>query len=254
MGTLIVSHDPIRKLAGALHEETAYSVQDTKMGKRICYRKPLGPTFDAKQIEKIADPALQDALRDHLKKYGGDPKVAFSSSNLPVIDTHSGPVRRVRVVAAESFNSESYLLLNDRQGRPNKALPYGNNHHVEIVRDRKTGRIRGEFVTTWEAAQRIRRHAQHAIKRDHGPDTEFIAALHINDQVEASHGDKTKVYRVQKLDPSNARLVLRLHTAATLDDKAEEVVSSISKLVLTYNLRALRTNVLGKIIRDKADS
>jgi CRISPR-associated endonuclease Csn1 len=253
LASLIVSHDPIRKLTGALHQETAYSVQSTKGGKRICYRKPLGPAFDSKQIDKVADPALQEVLRDHLKRHGGDPKAAFSSANLPVIDEGKGPVRRVRIVAAESFNPDSFLVLNDRRGHPKKALPYGNNHHVEVVRDRKSGKVKGEFVTNWEAAQRIRRRGQPAVQRDHGAETEFLAALHINEQVEITAGQVAQVYRVQKLDPGGKRLVLRLHTAATLDDKTEEVQASISKLVVDFRLKPLRLNVLGTVVDDQTN-
>ena len=251
--SMIVSHDAVKKLSGAFHEETGYGAQKTQDGDRIVYRKPLNQQFDAKQIAKVSDPALKEFLTSHLAKYGGQPKVAFSDANRPSLGHNKAPIRHVRVVASESFNPESFLQIKI-DGKIVRLHPFGNNHHVEIVRDKKTGKHRGIFVNTWQAAQRIRRDKLPLIQTNHGDDVEFVMALHINDMVTAKKGSVAGTYRVQKLDPSNNRLVLRSHTAATLDDSAQELMSSIPKLMDDFYLAPLRLNVLGHQFSDKANS
>ena len=78
-------------------------------------------------------------------------------------------------------------------------------------------------------------------------------ALHINDMVTATKGGVTNTYRLQKLDPSGKRIVLRKHTAATLEDSSQEYMSTISKLMKDGALTSLRLNVLGHRLHDKAN-
>jgi hypothetical protein len=78
-------------------------------------------------------------------------------------------------------------------------------------------------------------------------------ALHINDMVTAKKGEVTSTYRLQKLDPSNNRIVLRIHTAATLEDSFQEFISTIPKLMGEGALTPIRLNVLGHRLNDKAN-
>lgn len=244
---LIVCHDPIRKLSGALHEETAYGVQTTTTGERVLYRKTVDGNFDAKQINRVADAGLRQQLLAHLEKFP-DAKIAFSEANRPVLHPNQGPVRHVRLIAAESFNPNSYLTIRDKNGRIRKLYPYGSNHHVEIVRDKASGKVRGIFVNMWEAAQRAHRYHQPMVQRDHGPDTEFLMALHINDMVTIESDGQHKVYRVQNLDPGGKRLMLRSQIAATLDNKEQGLLISILKLVDGYKAKPLNINILGHVL------
>jgi hypothetical protein len=75
-------------------------------------------------------------------------------------------------------------------------------------------------------------------------------ALHINDLVLVSEGDEEKVYRVQKLENTNARMTIREHTAASLDEKNESICKSISSLMTSYSMRPLRINALGHRLDD----
>jgi CRISPR-associated endonuclease Csn1 len=249
---MIVSHDAVKKLSGAFHEETGYGAQKTKDGDRVVYRKPLNQQFDIKQIGKLADPTLKVFLTAHLAGYGNDPKVAFSDANRPRLTANKAPIRHVRVIASESFNAESYLQVK-LNGRLIRLHPFGNNHHVEIVKDKKTGKHSGVFINTWQAAQRIRKEKLPLIQTDHGPDLEFVMALHINDMVTAKKGGVTSAYRIQKLDPSNNRLVLRAHNAATLEDTEQEFISTVPKLMREGYLAPMRLNVLGHRLDDKAN-
>ena len=252
LADLIVSHDAVKKLSGAFHEETGYGAQKTREGDSIVYRKPLNQQFDAKQIAKVADPTLKEFLAAHLARFGNDPKVAFSDANRPRLSDNKAQIRHVRVVASESFNPDSYMQVKIN-GKTVRLHPFGNNHHVEIVRDKKTGKHRGVFVNTWQAAQRIRKEKQPPVRTDHGEDSEFVMALHINDMVEIGHEDARRPYRVQKLNPTSNQIALRLHTAATLDDDLQRVLVNIDPLIGRYQCAMLRLNVLGHRLDDQAD-
>lgn len=221
LANLIVSHDAVKKLSGAFHEETGYGAQKTRDGDRVVYRKPLNQQFDAKQIAKVVDPTLKLFLASHLANFSSDPKVAFSDANRPSLSAKKAPIRHVRVVASESFNPDSYMQVKI-DGKIVRLHPFGNNHHVEIVRDKQTGKHRGSFVNTWQATQRSRKDKQPLIQTDHGDDMDFVMALHINDMVTAKKDGVLGIYRVQKLDPSNNRLVLRSHTAEKWPRKSEQ--------------------------------
>jgi CRISPR-associated endonuclease Csn1 len=112
-------------------------------------------------------------------------------------------------------------------------MSYGNTHHVEIIKNSKTGKVKGEFVTTMLASHRakgINIPKQAIIKTDYGQDWEFVMALHINDTVSIEQGDGERVfYRVQKIDTGAKRFVLRLGIASTLKNKDEEIYIGISK-------------------------
>lgn len=253
LSSLIVSHDAVKKLSGAFHQATGYGAQKTREGDRIVYRKPLNQQFDAKQIAKVADPTLKEFLAAHLAKFDGEPKVAFSDANRPTSGYNKAPIRHVRVVDAESFNPDSYLQVKI-DGKLVRLHPFGNNHHVEIVRDKKTGKCRGIFVNTWQAAQRIRKDKLPLIQTNHGEDVEFVMALHINDMVEIKQNDVAIYCRVQSLDPDGNRVVLRHHTAATLDDDSQKIRRSINQIMGELNATQLRLNVLGHRLDDQANS
>lgn len=253
LASLIVSHDAVKKLAGAFHEETGYGAQKTRDGDRIVYRKPLNQQFGATQIAKVADPTLKDFLAAHLARFGGDPKVAFSEENRPSLGYNKAPIRHVRVVASESFNPDSFLQVKI-DGKLIRLHPFGNNHHVEIVRDKKTGKHRGVFVNTWQAAQRIRRDKLPLIQTNHGDGVEFVMALHINDMVKVKEGINEIYCRVQNLDPDGNRVVLRHHTAATLDDDTQKIRRSINQIMGDLEARQVRLNVLGHCLNDQANS
>lgn len=248
---LIVSHDPVRKLAGALHEETGYRVQPNGNGSRVTYRKALNGDF--KQLDKIVDPALRDFLAAHLERFEGKPKVAFSDANRPRLSPGKAPIRHVRIVAAESFNEDAFLAVRVG-GQRVRLHPLGNNHHVEVLRQAESGKFAYRFVTTWQAAQRARRKPSAPLVDRTAPDGHtFLMALHINDLVEVHRGNDWDIYRVQNLDSTDKRLVLRLHTAATLDHDGEKIRASLNTLLKDYALRLLQVNVLGKRLDDQAD-
>ena len=97
----------------------------------------------------------------------------------------------------------------------------------------KTGKIKGEFITVMLASQRakgINIDKQPIVKTEHGAEWQFIMALHINDTVSIENDrGREMLYRVQKLDTGINRIMFRLATASTLDNKKDELHLTINQ-------------------------
>ncbi len=79
------------------------------------------------------------------------------------------------------------------------------------------------------------------------PNSEFLFALHKNDLVQTKDGS---VYRVQKIESSNVRLMLRSHLASVINNKEQEIYKSISTLMQEFEIKPLSVNSIGKVIGD----
>ena len=247
---IAVSHAPLRKLHGALHEDTAFGYRYVPdVGKeQFVYRKRLEDLSDA-MVDKIVDKTLRNAVREHVRRAGvkkaGD---AFKEGGFRHPKNPDGqPVRRVRIY--ENKSPEQLFAVEsqrDKRGGPFKYHAYGSNHHVEIFRNTRTGRVESRFVTMMEAVKRARRDRTPIVDCEM-EGCEFLMALSINDMVELDEGGLETLYRVQKIEPTNRRLVLRHHLAATLDDSATQVSMVISKLVDERRMRKVDVAPLGGI-------
>ena len=215
--------------------------------------------FKVTQIDKIIDPVVREQVRKHLANNGNDPKQEAFADDKSVVHKNGAttPIKRVRVRQSKVPDLDTLKKtkfgVRDRQGKVFKWMAYGNTHHVEIIRHRKTGKSEGRFVTAMEAAHRARGvngPKRPVIQTDHGEAYEFVMVLHINDLVSVEEDGKRKVYRVQKFEQDRSRLEIRLHTAATLTNKAEGLRKSISTLVKDYSLQKHRVNAIGKLRND----
>ena len=246
---LIVSHSTNRKLAGAFHEETAYGIRrgtDGKLG--VVVRKTLTSMTD-RDKRNIVCPIIKKAVELYVWERGGKIKEAMKRlQEEPLLHPRTGDkIRRVRVWVSETLNRDSYWehLTPWDKDKVLRILPYGNNHHVEILRNRENGKYGAEFVTTMEAARRERTLKQPIIQTDHGEDWEYITYLCINDTVSIEENGKRNSYRIQVLDPNQKRVVLRLHTAATLENSNERRLRTISVLMRDLEMRKESIDVLG---------
>jgi CRISPR-associated endonuclease Csn1 len=251
MGTLlddvVIAHDAQNKLNGALHEETGVGYVH---GKGTVMRKMLAPDF--KQVSKIYDDTVRGIVQQHLDKYGNDPKKAFDENFRLLHKDGKTPIKRVRILQSSTSLKkleENKFGVRNKDGNIFKWLAYGNYHHVEIVRSKKTGKYSGKFVTMMEANHRAKGIGipKQAIVNKHNVDNEFIMSLVSNDLVELS-GTSGKYYRVQKMRDSG-QLTLRLHLASTLDFKEEQLVMNISPLMVKHCMKKVIVNSIGKIIQ-----
>jgi CRISPR-associated endonuclease Csn1 len=174
-------------------------------------------------VRRIRDLKVRQLVEERLAEYGDNPKKAFGDSNNPLLHV-DGKTQINSVRITENLNKNTAHPICDNKGKPYKYFAYGNNHHVEIIENIKTGRREGVFVTAMEAAKRVRRDRSEIVQKDHGVEWKFLMSLCVNDMVEVedSNGQKN-LYRVQKLDGSSKRFTLRLQTAARLDDDSTEL-------------------------------
>ena len=256
----IISHASQRKLSGGLHEETGAGYIEKHGG--LVYRKRLSPEFTVKNIKNIVDREIQELVSSHLAHHNNDPKKAFADNIMVLHKDGKTPIKRVRVLQSKTTEkklTQTKFGVKDKSGKVFKYMSYGNIHHVEIVKHKETGKYKGQFVTMMQASHRAKGiqsslnpdgSKKTIIKRDHGNDWVFIMALHRNDLVSIDKDNNEKVfYRVQVLDRDGGRLELRLHSAATLDNKDEHIRKSITGL-MTDNLRKYRINAIGILSDD----
>ena len=246
---LIVSHSTNRKLTGAFHEETAYGIRKGKNGEPgVVVRKMLTDITD-RDKENIVCPIIKEAVELYVWERGGKTKEAMKRLHEePILHPRTGDkIRRVRVWVSETLNINSYWEHSAPWDKDKtlRILPYGNNHHVEIIRNRENGKYKSRFVTTMEAAKRARKLKQPIIQTGHREGWEYIFYLCINDTVSIEEDGKREFYRIQKLDPRNNRIVLRLHNAATLQNESEGKTKSISVLMRDLKMRKESVDVLG---------
>ena len=253
LDSMIVSHVPIRKITGPLHEETGVGFVNN-FG--TVYRKRLDQSFDLNASEKIIDPVVMKLVQNHLEKHNGSGRDAFGEGFILHHADKSTPIKRVRVLQSKTTKEdleENKFGIQDKSGKTFKWHAYGNLHHVEILQSKTTQKYKSVFVTAAEAASRargVKRAKESIITYDHGEDLNLIMVLHKNDLVTAAIGGNVKSYRVQKLERDSNGLTLRLHTAATVKNTNECIRKSISVLIKDHDLKPLRINSIGKKIDD----
>ncbi len=224
---IVVSHRVSKKVSGALHEETIYSrpfpvapVYDRRQGNRrsqsgataptaateVRVRKPLN-RLTKPELDEIADEGVKKLVLEKLKELGGDPKkfpAPDERQNLDrfpchvTVDGRRIPIKRVRL-----NNAEKPMVLG--QGRTQRHVISGNNHHVEIYaelgQDGSEKEWGGEVVPMQEAYQRLKA-KKPVVQRDHGPLVEFKFSLAKGDTLELQEGYGQKaLFVVRKIGP-----------------------------------------------------
>ena len=249
---IIVSHQVHRKVSGSLHEDTGLGFKD---GIGLVTRKSLDSSITSKQLRNIVDPTVRNQVQRHLKKYGDTVKDAFAEGITVFHKDDKTPIKRVRVLQSKTTLSKlqnSKFGVKDKKNDFFKWMTFGNTHHVEILKEKSNGKIMGKFVTMMEAARRVRGvkgNIQPLIKTDHGQEWEFLFALHINDVVRLTNSGEQKFFRVQKLEETGNRVIMRRHTAATLKDNDEMIRLSLNRSAFEkYEPQLLRVNAIGKIL------
>ncbi len=263
---MIVSHTPQCKLSGGLHEETGAGYIAKHGG--LVYRKTLNPKFSIKNAEKIVDEQVKNIVLEHINKHTNSEE-AFNEENLKTLKLGKNPIKRVRVLqskinttknkTAEDILQQSKFGVKDKSGKIFKYMSYGNTHHVEIIQHKKTGKVKGEFVTMMEAHKRAMTGTKYAQKREvvrepmiktnYGDDWQFLMALHINDTVSIEKDNGERIfYRVQRLG-GGYDITLRLNIASTISDK-KQCLPLMTKGIIENNLIKHKVNAIGGLIDD----
>ncbi len=263
---MIVSHDVQRKLSGGLHEETGAGYIEKHGG--LVYRKTLTGDFTVKNANSIVDKTIKNQVLAHLKSFDNDSKKAFSPEVTVYHQDGKTPIKRVRVLQSKTSLKkleQNKLPVKDTNGKIFKWMAFGNNHHVEIIKNTETDKIKGVFINMFEAHRRAMTGTKSAKKRGIVQEpiiqtkhdgNEFIMALHINDlvSVEIENGERV-FYRVQKLG-GGYDLTLRLHTVTTTKREKEFIENktmlenSFSNFIKINNMKLHKINCIGTLLDD----
>lgn len=250
---MIVSIAAQRKLSGALHEETGAGFIE---GVGNVSRKNLDSDFKANQVKGIIDDTVRECVEAHLKKFNGKAKDAFAEGVTVYHKNQKTPIKRVRVVKSKTTLAKlekNKFGVRNRNGDVFKWLTYGNLHHVEVLREKDSGKVVGEFVTMMEANHRakgIGMEKQDIVKTEHEKSIEFLTALHINDTVSLDVNGVNQYYYIRKLGSLNEGKQPRPTLNLVFDaiSGMSEISDSIVNLFTKYKLKKHEVNVLGKII------
>ncbi|MGD0519084.1 MAG: type II CRISPR RNA-guided endonuclease Cas9, partial [Thermoguttaceae bacterium] len=248
-----VSHRPLRKLRGALHEATFYGATQKLHATKQCgdkdkrpwakgwtegqnqfaRRKPVASLTKTQDLEKIRDPAIRELLRLHLcnqnidpDKYGKLPGDAFKGKNTPKMPSGI-PIKRVRMVETSDMMQPVSRRRNYQFVEP------GSNHHIviyklfdeqekPIVNSDGTPKQDGEIITMFEVGKRILNKQcliDRSDKKEGNILKKFAMSLSINEMFLLEMPDgPPMLHRIQKL--SEGSIILRPHTyAGKVSDK-----------------------------------
>jgi CRISPR-associated endonuclease Csn1 len=192
---IIVSHRVRKKVSGPLHAEMplGYTGREiTKNGttfgifvKRMPVEKLSLDTLQIGQVEDMSrqakfvvrDPAVRDALRNHLEAVNKPHAKAYPP--YPRTSPDGPEIRKVRVLAVQQKD----LMVPVANGF---AAP-SNNHHIAIYRT-PDGKVDFDVVTLFEASRRLAKH-ESIVRRKREDDEKLIMSLSPGDAVQFP-GDK----------------------------------------------------------------
>lgn len=235
IGEIVVSHEPTRRIRGALHEETGYGF---KAGRGFTTRKALA-SMTPGEVERIIDDRLRARMKEHLAQYGGDPKKAFNSSDsLPVVDK-DGVIHEVKraLIKAQKQNESSYMATS------RGSFPAGANHWCLIIQRVDSPHDRTALIIPLWQAVKLKHNKQ-------GPEVlvpegwVLVAALCKNDIVELV-GPRAGIYRVRAFAAENP-VDLRLVPNRKADFEGEARLRSTLSLQDEF-LRKLEVDLIGKV-------
>lgn len=237
---IIVSHRVLRKIRGALHEETNYGIlkkTDSDGQNYYAVRKSIA-AITASEIAKIGDPVVQKIIREHLAKNGVTDltksgveksaewkKAMLSPDNLPMMPNKNGPPVHIRKVRLH-IPSTGMEPMKNPAGENYRAVKKGSNHHIVIYEHTDSkGRIRwdGEVVSMLEAARRARR-GEPIIRRNLGDGKKFIMSLSTNETIRTTNNGTSDYWRVQVINARSFQIGFRRHTAANIQDNVTRLL------------------------------
>ena len=217
-----VSHRVLRKVSGALHEETSYGgtgKKDEKGQDIYVYRKAVRD-LTVPMVEKIVDAVVRDIVKARLGEKGirldgGERKIPKDVWSEPLYmnsreKQKKVPIKKVRIEGGFS----NMIAIRDKTGEAYRYVAPGSNHHIEIFEytDEK-GKVKrgGRVVTMFEAVHRSQA-GEPVVCRDYGDGGRFVCSLAINEMFMLEVGEgEAELYRVQKIS-SNKQMFFRHHT------------------------------------------
>ena len=224
----------------------------------------------------VRDRELRARIRDSLRQNGINPdkftpqqiKLVCEEgklcmpSGVPIksailLRTNTAPV----IIPGKVWNHQSRKMVATDDARRQRIYVGGNNHHVAVYEDTKTGNWFGEFVRTFEAAKRVRIENKEAVDRTSNETRRFIFSLSEGEtifarrrDVDANDQNGVGYYVVAKLDATRNRIVFVPHWDARLasdQDRWESTPKGLKSLGPEPDALPFKVGVsaLGKVNR-----
>ena len=257
-----VSYIPQYQLTGALHESRGLGFitvkEDNTEITGTVNRTAVDKKLNSKRALKIIDKQVRELILAQLTAHNNNPKEAFIDNNYPLHKDGKTPIKRVRIwktkISTEKLHATK-LAIHDQAGKVFKWCLFGNTHHVEVIKEKATGKIASKFITMYAASCRLKGIGvaqSAAVITNHGQEYEFIMALHINDTVSLriTGNDERVLYRVQKFSLDTNTLFLCLNVAATLHHKNQQLSMNINTANFEkYQPMLHKVNAIGQVVR-----
>lgn len=232
---IIVSHEPTRRIRGALHEETGYGF---KPDRGFTTRKALA-SMTPGEASRIIDKKLRARMEEHLAQYGGDPKKAFTSSDALQVVDKNGVIYEVKraLIKAQKQNESSYMQTS------RGSFPAGANHWCLIIQKVDAPHDRTALIIPLWQAVKLKHNKQ-------GPEAlvpegwVLVAALCKNDMVELV-GPRAGIYRVRKFSVENP-VDLHLEPHERADDTKSVRLRTQSAISAEF-FKSVELSLLGKV-------
>ncbi|MBL4774843.1 MAG: type II CRISPR RNA-guided endonuclease Cas9 [Mariprofundus sp.] len=229
--SIVVSHRVMRKIRGALHEETAYGAlkfTNEKNTAMYAVRKPVA-MLSHKEITQIGDERIRAAICSYILAKGFDPKDSADvkkalkdAATRPPVMASGQVIKRVRLHKPFS----NIRMLKNKKNKKYRGVLEGSNHHIVIYEyEDKRGKSKrgGIVVSMFDAAERAR-HGKPIIQRNLENGKRFVMSLSINELVQVPISDDVfEVYRVQKMNAAT-QICLRQHTAANINNHSTRML------------------------------
>ncbi len=229
--SMVVSHEPTRGIQDAFHKETAMGLRSPAEG-LYHFRKPLASMTEG-ELKSIVDPGIRRLALEAFQQAGRDSAKAFAEG----LDLGTSTARRARITKAVP----KAPMLGLPKEAPHKFFELGNNHHVEIFEQESTGKRQGRWISTLEAATRVRQERRPLVDTTPpAPGWRFVMWLAANDVVRVDD-DPRGFFRVQK--SSNNKIVFRAIRASGVDNDDDRLMKSPN----TLNAVKVSVDALGRV-------
>ena len=212
---IIVSHKPDHGFEGAMHNETAYGIdeseQGTKKARTVVTRKPLENFEKPADLEKIRNDKLREEFQ--IATYGLSGK-DFKEALLQAGRNMKPPVYKVRIE-----EKMKVIPIKNNQGDEYKAYKGDSNYCYDIWLNDK-GKWVGEVISTFDAYQLSQKDKEWWQKLVGQNGQNLIMRIRKNDLLQIEHEGKEKIVQVVKI--SDGAVALAEHFEANVDARTRK--------------------------------
>ncbi len=142
---------------GALHAESVFGqIQNSHSGQlEYVIRKPLASLNKMKQVEKIVDPAVRQAVKNHIDRFGGEGNIKEALQQ-PLHLTSQDGKKRIPVHSVRMTEPAKTLIQLRPRENPKLFVDSGSNYCIAIYGPAEETRRAYVTVPFFDAADRAR--------------------------------------------------------------------------------------------------